>query len=130
MPSRGSRVRGRAQRGRFIGLGLILSSAAGIALHSAPASAAAPALSLPSGPLVQLIDTNLLPDHADISVQFSCSTRYITNTPSNYGSNTRITLRLGPDCGSLLSVVPPEFPQVSGGGELVTNARLESTVPG
>ncbi len=87
-------------------------------------------MNLPSGPLVQLIDTNLQPDHADISVQFSCSTRYITNTPLNFGSSTRIRLRLGPDCGSLLSLVPPEFPQVGGGGELVTGARLDSVVPG
>jgi hypothetical protein len=128
--SRRRRVPGRAQQGGLIGLLLILSSAFGIALPAAPARAAAPSLSMPSGPLVQLIDTNLQPDHADISVQFSCSTRYIVNTPANYGSSTRITLRLGPDCGSLLSIVPPEFPQVGGGGELVTGARLETTVPG
>lgn len=94
------------------------------------AGSGAPALSMPSGPLVQLIDTNLQPDHADITVQFSCSARYLTNMPANFGSSTRIRLRLGPDCGSLLSVVPPEFPQVGGGGELVTGARLESLVPG
>ncbi len=85
---------------------------------------------MPSGPLVQLIDANLQPDHADITVQFSCSARYLTNMPANFGSSTRIRLRLGPDCGSLLTVVPPEFPQVGGGGELVTGARLESQVPG
>ncbi len=115
-------VRHRARGAAFIGLLLLCAAARALG--------AAPALGLPGGPLVQLIDTNLQPDHADITVQFSCSTRYITNMPANYGSSTRIRLRLGPDCGSLLSVVPAEFPQVGGGGELVTGARLESVVPG
>jgi SPOR domain len=115
-------VRYRAQLAGFSAL-LILCLAT-------DAFGAPPALSLPSGPLVQVVDTNLQPDHADISVQFSCSARYITNTPANFGSNTRIRLRLGPDCGSLLNIVPAEFPQVGGGGDLVTGARLESVVPG
>jgi hypothetical protein len=114
--------RHRALRAGFVGL-LLACAASG-----APGAPAA--LSLAGGPLVQLIDTNLQPDHADITVQFSCSTRYIANMPANYGSSTRIRLRLGPDCGSLLSVVPAEFPQVGGGGDLVTGARLESVVPG
>lgn len=49
--------------------------------------------------------------------------------PVNHGTNTTITLRLGPDCGSLLSGVPPELPLVGGNTQLVTGARLESMIP-
>ena len=69
-------------------------------------------------------------DHTDISVQFACSVRYITNAPLDHGSSTTITLRLGPDCGTRLSSVAPELPLVGGGGELVTGARVDSVVPG
>jgi len=93
-------------------------------------AAAAPAGPMPMGQLVQLIDTDERDDHADITVQFSCSARYIANMPANHGSSVRITLRLGPDCGSLLGAFPPEMPLVGGGGRLVTDARVESTVPG
>ena len=37
--------------------------------------------------------------------------------PATHGSSTSITLRLGPDCGSRLSSLPPELPLVGGGGE-------------
>jgi hypothetical protein len=95
-------------------------------------AAAAPALpmAMPAGPLVQLIDADSRDDHTNVLVQFACTVRYLNNTPASHGSNTRITLRLGPDCGSLLYNVPPEFPQIGGGGELLTQARLESVVPG
>jgi len=83
-----------------------------------------------SGPLVQLIDADSRDDHTNVLVQFACTVRYLNNAPASHGSNTRITLRLGPDCGSLLYNVPPEFPQIGGGGELLTQARLESVVPG
>jgi hypothetical protein len=86
--------------------------------------------SLPFGQLVQVIDTDEREDHADISVQFACSVRYISNTPISHGNRTLITLRLGPDCGSLLNTFPPEIPMVGGGGNLVTGARVEQTVPG
>jgi tetratricopeptide (TPR) repeat protein len=86
---------------------------------------------MPSGPLVQFIDTDEREDHADISVQFSCSVRYISNNPISHGNKTTIMLRLGPDCGSLLySSLPAELPLVGGGGQLVTGARVESVVPG
>jgi tetratricopeptide (TPR) repeat protein len=87
-------------------------------------------LAVPMGQLVQVIDTDERDDHADITVQFSCTARYITNMPLNHGNSVRITLRLGPDCGSLLGAFPPEMPLVGGGGRLVTDARVESTVPG
>jgi hypothetical protein len=85
---------------------------------------------MPFGPLVQVIDTDEREDHADISVQFACSVRYISNMPISHGSSTSIRLRLGPDCGSLVSSFPAELPLVGGGGKLVTGARVESFVPG
>ena len=91
---------------------------------------AAPVSAMPTGQLVQFIDTDERDDHADITVQFSCTARYITNMPLNHGSSVRITLRLGPDCGALLGAFPPEMPLVGGGGKLVTDARVETTVPG
>ncbi len=98
-----------------------------LSLHNAPA-ANLPGVAL--GPLVQVINTEEKEDHADITVQFACSVRYIGNMPINHGTSTTITLRLGPDCGSLLNGVPPELPLVGGNTPLVTNARLESMIPG
>jgi hypothetical protein len=95
-----------------------------------PAATAAPGISMLNGPLVQFIDADTHEDHTNILVQFSCTVRFLSNTPVSHGASTRITLRLGPDCGSLLGSVPPEFPQIGGGEDLVTSARVESTVPG
>jgi len=96
----------------------------------AAGAVAAPISVLPIGPIVQLIDTQELEDHAEISVQFACSVRYVTNTPVSHGTGTTITLRLGPDCGTQFSSLPPELPLVGGGGQLVTGARVDSIVPG
>jgi hypothetical protein len=98
---------------------------------AAPASAA-PAIGqgLIMGPIVQLIDVQEHEDHADISIDFSCSTRYVTNTPVSHGSSTTITLKLGPDCGLQNGLIPPELPLVGGGGNLVTGARVDAIVPG
>jgi hypothetical protein len=94
------------------------------------APGAARGLSMQGGPLVQLIDADTRDDHTNILVQFSCTVHFLSNVPASHGTNTRITLRLGPDCGSPLAMVAPEFPNIGGGGELVTNARLESVAPG
>lgn len=94
------------------------------------ASVRAAAATLPNGPLVQFIDTHVSTDHADISIEFACSVRYVTNVPVSHGTSTKITLRLGPDCGSQTGLAPPELPLVGGGGDLVTGARVDSVVPG
>jgi tetratricopeptide (TPR) repeat protein len=117
-------VRAAAELAAIPGLALLA-----LALLPSPAAAAI-ASGMPMGPLVQVIDTDERDDHVDISVQFSCSVRYIGNTPINHGSSTTITLRLGPDCGSLGNAFAPELPLVGGGGQLVTGARVESFVPG
>jgi tetratricopeptide (TPR) repeat protein len=90
----------------------------------------APPPTLPVGRIVQFIDTHEFEDHADISIEFACSVRYVTNIPASHGSSTRITLRLGPDCGTQFGLIAPELPLVGGGGQLITGARVDSTVPG
>ena len=108
--------------------GLVLACAGLPVLAAVPT---APLLTPPQlGPLVQVIDADERDDHVDISIQFSCSVRYISNAPMSRGTSTTITLRLGPDCGSLLNVFPPEMPLVGGGGQLVTGARVDSYIPG
>jgi tetratricopeptide (TPR) repeat protein len=101
-----------------------------IGLHANAQAAPALGHALPMGPIVQLIDTQERENHADISIQFACSVRYVTNAPVSHGSGTTITLRLGPDCGTQLSAIPPELPLVGGGGMLVTGARVDAVVPG
>ncbi|MFI4979116.1 MAG: SPOR domain-containing protein [Nevskiales bacterium] len=93
-------------------------------------AAGVPAPMLPMGPIVQLIDTQLFEDHADITVQFACSARYVNNAPASHGSRLTITLRLGLDCGTQLGTIAPELPLVGGGDALVTGARVDSIVPG
>lgn len=93
-------------------------------------TSAGAATALPFGPIVQLIDAQEIDDHVDISIQFACSVRYIANTPVSHGTSTVITLRLGPDCGTQFSSLPPELPLVGGGGQLITGARVDSIVPG
>ena len=110
--------------------GALLAALGALAAHAPATAAGALPGSAPVGQLVQVIDTEEHEDHADITVQFACSVRYIANMPLNHGNSTRITLRLGPDCGGLLGSFPPEFPLVGGGGQLVTGARVESNVPG
>ncbi len=108
----------------------LIALLAGMAGQIDARAASAPVPLLPSGPLVQLIDTQVLDDHADISVQFACSARYVNNAPASHGSRVTITLRLGPDCGTQFGTMAPELPLVGGGDALVTGARVESIVPG
>ncbi len=100
----------------------------------APAPSPAPAGGLAaaalSGPLVELIDVNERDDHADVTVQFTCSVRYVANTPVSRGNSTRITLRLGRDCSGFQGLMPSENPVIGGGGNLVTTARVDSVMPG
>lgn len=111
---------------------LFAAVAAGFSWLAASHALAAPppAAGLPPGPMVRFIDTQELEDHADISIEFACSVRYIINVPASHGDSTKITLRLGPDCGPQLSPLLPELPVVGGGGQLVTGARVDSIIPG
>ena len=122
---------GTKQRGALLNQAMPLR-AIGLLICMVTLGAVVPATAdaLPNGPLVQFIDTHESEVHADISIEFTCSARYVTNLPASHGTSTTITLRLGPDCGTQLGLVPPELPLVGGGGQLVTGARLDSVVPG
>jgi tetratricopeptide (TPR) repeat protein len=115
-------LRTRAALAALLGLAALLSLAAPVPAATLPG--------LPLGPIVQLIDAQEREDHTDISIQFACSVRYVTNVPVSHGSSTTITLRLGPDCGTQQGTIPPELPLVGGGGSLITGARVDSVVPG
>jgi tetratricopeptide (TPR) repeat protein len=121
----------RAQRAGLLAQALPLRAMALlIGLAGLTGTAAAAVTFLQNGPLVQVIDADQREDHTDISIQFYCSVRYVTNAPRDHGSSTRITLMMGQDCGARLYSLPPELPLVGGGGDLVTGARVESIVPG
>jgi tetratricopeptide (TPR) repeat protein len=106
---------------------LLLGLACGTALSASPASTGA--ASPFDARLVQLIDTDERDGHTNVTIDFACTVRYISNAPLNHGTSTAITLRLGPDCGAFLVAVTPELPLV-GGASLVSGARLDSVVPG
>ena len=127
-------ARGALRRG-LAGMALALAALLGGATlsHGAPAppvAVQAPSPALAAGPIVQLIDATLAEDHADLSIQFSCQVRFITNTPVSHGSRVTISFRLTPDCGTQFGTVAPELPLVGGGASLVTGARVNGIVPG
>jgi len=80
---------------------------------------------------VDLIDARRSDDHTDITIQFTCTMRYVTHAPPDSGLETTVRLRPGPDCGlgPLFSGVS-EIAPVSGTDELMKNARLEDGGPG
>jgi len=124
-------VIGRTQWAGLLGQAQLLRAVALlIGLLSLNGNAPAAVSVLQNGPLVQVIDADEREDHTDITIQFYCSVNYVTNAPRDHGSSTRITLRLGQDCGARLYSLPPELPLVGGGGNFVTGARVESIVPG
>src|SRR5258708_31603567 len=120
-------VGGPAAKPRFLGG---VAAAFGWLAMTQALAAPMPAAGLSGGPMVRFIDTQELEDHADISIEFACSVRYVINVPASHGDSTKITLRLGPDCGPQLSPLLPELPVVGGGGQLVTGARVDSVIPG
>ena len=70
-------------------------------------------------------------DPVDLTVIFNCSMRFITNLPASEGKEVRIQLAPLPDCGlSPLAQVLSEMPPISGGGNILAAARLESLAPG
>lgn len=80
---------------------------------------------------VDLIDLADHDDHADISVQFTCSLSYVTHQPEVEGDELRLQLRPLPDCGvSNGAQIAGELPPVSGGENIIAAARVESDIPG
>src|SRR5215469_9512579 len=82
----------------------------------------------------RLVDVIQVDDHdnqADVTMVFSCSMRFVTNVPANEGREVRIQFVPLPDCRvSPFGQIPSEIPPLSGGGNIVTGARVESLGPG
>jgi hypothetical protein len=80
---------------------------------------------------VDVIEVSERGNNVDVTVQFGCSMRYITHLPAAEGTELRVQLQPLPDCGAIgSSAFTTELPPVSGGGEVVDSARVESTLPG
>jgi tetratricopeptide (TPR) repeat protein len=84
-----------------------------------------------SSHLVDIIDARRSDDHTDITIQFTCTMRYVSHAPADSGLETTVRFRPGPDCGlgPLFSGVS-EIASVSGTDDLMKNARLEDGGPG
>jgi len=81
--------------------------------------------------LVNVIEISDHEDPVDLTVIFNCSMRFITNLPASEGKEVRVQLAPLPDCGlSPLAQVLSEMPPISGGGNILAAARLESLAPG
>jgi len=94
-------------------------------------SAFAQGLGAGPGRFVDIVELTDHDDQADIVVQFTCSLRYLTHQPASEGKELRIQLQPLGDCGIAPGApVAGELPALSGGGNIVTAARVESDVPG
>jgi hypothetical protein len=81
--------------------------------------------------LVDVIEVNDREDQVDLSIVFNCSMRFVTNLPASEGRQVNIQLAPLTDCGvNPLTQIASENPPVSGGANILTSARVESTAPG
>jgi len=111
-----------------------MRASAASALALAALAFALPALGQVGGRFVDVIEVIERDDQVDVTVQFNCSMRYITQAPPSEGKQLRIQLEPLADCGlgafarglQLTSELPP----VSGGAGILGAARLESDAPG
>jgi hypothetical protein len=83
----------------------------------------------------RLVDVIQVDDHesqVDISLVFNCSMRFVTNVPANEGREVNIQLVPLADCrvSTFGSQISTETPPLSGGGTIVTGARVQSLGPG
>ncbi len=56
--------------------------------------------------IVDIIDASTRDDHTNLTVQFSCTMRYIAHNPATSGSETLVRFRPGTDCGTWLTMQP------------------------
>ncbi|HEX8783925.1 MAG TPA: SPOR domain-containing protein, partial [Steroidobacteraceae bacterium] len=110
------------RRLRWLVMGLLAAFAAGGALAQ-----------IPAGPnrLVDVIQVDEHENQVDVTMVFSCSMRFVTNVPANEGREVRIQFVPLADCRvNPFNQIPAEIPPLSGGGNIVTAARVESLGPG
>lgn len=81
--------------------------------------------------LVDMVEVSDHEDQVDLTVQFNCSVRYITNLPASEGAEVRVQLQPLQDCGVLPgNPIASELPPLSGGAGIVSAVRVEGDVPG
>src|SRR5215831_12891785 len=102
-----------------------------LALGMLGAGAALAQVTVGPARLVDVTEVNDHEDQVDLTLIFNCSMRFITNLPASEGRQVNIQLAPLPDCGiNPLSRISAETPPVSGGGNIVTAARVDSMAPG
>jgi len=81
--------------------------------------------------LVDVVEVDEGDEHVDISVQFSCSVRYLTHLPASEGTEVRIQMQPMRDCGLAFGAqIASEVPPVSGGAGILSSVRVDSDAPG
>ncbi len=81
--------------------------------------------------LVDIVEVSDHEDQVDLTVQFNCSVRYITQLPASEGAEVRVQLQPLGDCGVLPgNPIASELPPLSGGANIVSSVRVEGDVPG
>src|SRR5215472_12534971 len=116
------RPSGVERRLGWLVMGPLAAFAPGVALAQISATA---------NRLVDVIQIDERENQADVTMVFSCSMRFVTNVPANEGREVRIQFVPLPDCRvSPFGQISSEIPPLSGGGNIVTGARVESLGPG
>ena len=81
------------------------------------------------GPLLEAVDSSDVGRNVNVFAQLRCTARYIGHSPADGGSEVRVRLRLGPDCGAADRIGSEQAPGV-GASTVVRSIRIESTLPG
>ncbi len=85
----------------------------------------------PGGHLIDIIDASRRDQHINVTIQFTCSLRYLTHLPATSGTETVVRFRPGVDCG--LGPSPAglnELPSIAGADEFLKAVRIEEGAPG
>jgi hypothetical protein len=91
--------------------------------------ASGPALAQFGGPLIENVDSSDAGRHVNVFAQLRCTARYLGHSPADGGTEVRVRLRLGADCGATDRLGNEQAPGV-GGSSVVRAIRIESTLPG
>jgi hypothetical protein len=91
----------------------------------------APARAQIGGRLIDVIDADRREDHVNLTIQFSCTMRYISHLPATAGTETLVRFRPGADCGlgQVFSGIN-ELPSIAAADEFLKALRVEDGAPG
>ncbi len=82
-----------------------------------------------AGPLLEAVDSSDVGRNVNVFAQLRCTARYLGHAPADGGSQVRVRLRLGPDCGSTDRIGSEQSPGV-GASAVIRAIRIESMMPG